>query len=694
MGAVTFGEVLDRARGHLDACAAIPDSALRGETIAGAAQVVSRVAVAVSRYLDDIAPYGLAEAIASDGPHTRVQAAVDARETLLLAAAHLRQEFPDSRDAGRGAAETVMAPLIAAGTALVAGRDLLRTHFRRTSDDEMVAASDWSAVITSRPVTAAVLEEAGRWAQQLGVLTARLAAAAAVDRSVPVAVSQRLAEACRELLAAGVILAAGPAGAAAGADAELLHAIPIAFPPGRQPPDDTETAAELAAGIAVSAARLRVVTRAVVRTAVWSPAMSADSWRWTATGAAVVCNVSEIMLGRLAGEPDPAARGVAAATPDLVRAAEAAAGACDRWREVTAAWNGMTTDTRGLFSPVVADAGDLVVRMGRLAFADPGWTPARSRRAPLRGIADLAPDAGRAVAVVGAVHHAADALAGLALADLRAVGEAIRGNRVHVPTRTLYESDRVRYRYWTVPPARAEALREVYRGAVQASERLVAELDAVAVTMNAPSRILAAARVASRAEAEIRGAGRGASERRAEAARAWDAELELAVPARPGPVERAVRRAGGADVVVVMRARAIDTAARKLVADARIGAQDGDQAGPASDASEPTPLSSRSEAWIASVCFPQGAGARHGTGMAAPEAAPDQMLSTVNAPLRPPARSTPKPAPLRRTPRPASGSAASPHAPRPPPRPSAQKWYCSSSLAATAVKEQVVSQNG
>jgi len=669
MGAATFGEVLDRARGHLDACAAVQDSALRGQSVAGAARLIGRAALTLSRYLGDSAPYGVAEAITSGGVDPQARAAVDAREALQLAAACLGAEGPDSGDVGEGAADAMTARLAAAGTALAAGRDLLRTHFTRGADGEVLPRSDWSAVITSAAVTAAVLAEAGRWAQQLGVLTARLAAAAAADAGVPVAVSQRLAEGCRELLAAGVVLAAGRGGVAAGSDAELLHAIPAWFPPERQLPGDAEPAGELAEGVAVSATRLRVIARASARTAAWSPAMTADSWRWTATGAAVICNVGEIMLTTLAGQPDPSVRGTVEAS-QLLGAAEAAACACDRWRDVGAAWNEMTTDTRGLFSPVIADAGDLVVRLGRLAFADPGWTPARARRAPVRGIADLAPDGRRAGVVVGAIHHAADALACMAAADLRAVRAATRGNRVHVPTRTLPETDDARYPFWNVTLAGAAALTEVYWAAVGASERLAVELDAVAVTMNAPSRIRAAARAASRAEQESRRGPRAAGDRGAGPARAPAAELDLAMSAGPGPVEQAVRRAGGADLIVLMRARAIDTAARKLIAEAKDGVRHMDQPGLESTAS-PSALVARSGAQVASASFPQGAGVRHGPGLATPEPGPNQMLNTLNAPSRPPARSTPKPAPLRRTPPPASGSAISSHAPRPPPRPSA-----------------------
>jgi hypothetical protein len=42
---------------------------------------------------------------------------------------------------------------------------------------------------------------------------------------------------------------------------------------------------------------------------------------------------------------------------------------------VASAWNDISTETRGLTGPGIPDTGDLIVRLGRLAFASPQWTP-------------------------------------------------------------------------------------------------------------------------------------------------------------------------------------------------------------------------------------------------------------------------------------------------------------------------------
>src|ERR1022692_1147706 len=308
MGAVTFGELLDQGRGHLDACVTVPDSALREYTVARAAVAAGRMALTWSRLLADVAPYGIAEAITGASLDPAARAAVDAREALRLAAAGLRADGPFSGYAEQEADDAVAGRLAAAGTALAAGRDLLRTHFVTDAQGELLPRSDWSAVITSAPLTWAILEEAARWSQQLGLMSVRLAAAAFADPATPAAVSQRLAEGCRGLLAASAAVASAPRDRPGGSgSAELLHAVPAWFPPERQPPGDAESAAELAGGVAVSAARIRVITRALARGEAWSPAMTADSWRWTATGAAVICNVSEIMLTTLARQHGPSA---------------------------------------------------------------------------------------------------------------------------------------------------------------------------------------------------------------------------------------------------------------------------------------------------------------------------------------------------------------------------------------------------
>jgi hypothetical protein len=420
-----------------------------------------------------------------------------------------------------------------------------------------------------------------------------------------------LTGACHWLLAASTAIAAAQRhDPPTAADTELLHAIPVNAAPQRQPPQDAETGAELAGQVAVSTARLRVLTYETAHQAAWSPAMTAESWRWTAIGAAVSCHLSQLMLTSLAEQVGLDA-GTSEAAAQLRLAAEMSADACARWRAVVTAWSEMTTETKGLTGPGVGDVGDLVVRLGRLAFTDPQWTPARARRTSLRDPAGLAPGPAQFTAVLAAVHHAADALARMGEADRRAVDVAVRSSRIHLPTRALPEYYDVPYRFAYATPAGTAALLDAYQAATQASDLTVTALDAVAVTLNAPSRTLAAARAAVARpvpEADERPAARGRRRRRGRAVRPAQVapvSRDAAAQLSPGPAEQAVRMLGTSDMMILLRARAIDNAARQLTADAKQGDREPGGRGPSEGNSRPV-SAARTAAQVAASSFPVG----------------------------------------------------------------------------------------
>jgi hypothetical protein len=97
-------------------------------------------------------------------------------------------------------------------------------------------------------------------------------------------------------------------------------------------------------------------------------------------------------------------------------------------------------------------------------------------------------------------HHAADTLAFIADTDLHAVQTVSHTGRMYMPTRKLPEDDNnIPYRHWQATSAKIAALLNAYQAAAAASTRTATDLDAIAVTMNTPSRILAAARAATSA---------------------------------------------------------------------------------------------------------------------------------------------------------------------------------------------------
>jgi hypothetical protein len=600
MSAVTLGDLLDRARSHLDAAIGLAGTPQRSESVITATRLTGDLVLGLSRYLDDTVPYSVDEAITRNDLERVARAAVDLREAMKMAAESLRGGDREHDVLASEQRDPLVAHIAAAAALLTVGRDLLGTHFS-TDPDGWPQRRDWAEVITSAPVTRALMAEAGAWSQQLARLTAWLWVLSAPDPAVPGLVHQGLAGAYHWLLTGSAAITAGQRDdPATETETDLMRAIPISLPSGRQPPRDGETVGELALGVAASAARLRIVAQAGGEEAVWSTVLTAESWRWTATGAAVICHLSELMLRSLAESP-----GLAADTPgaaaQLSGAAEASAEASARWREVAAGWNLMTTGTEGLIAPGIADTGDLILRLGRLAFTDPGWTPRRSRRAPLRDVADLAPDTAQAAVVVGAVHHAMDSLAQVGDADLRAVDAATQARRIYVPTRTLPEYYDVPYRYGSATPAATAALVDAYQTACSATDRAVVGLDAVAITVKAPTRVLATARAAISPALDT-------EEHHMAAAPAQPGQRSAAStpqpPDWPGSVEQAVRNAGSPDLILMMRARAIDKLADKLIAEANEPPQ-GIAAGTA-DAHSPSASLARKPTRVASENFPLG----------------------------------------------------------------------------------------
>lgn len=79
-------------------------------------------------------------------------------------------------------------------------------------------------------------------------------------------------------------------------DRQLLGAVPVHVLPGRLAPYSGETVPQLCEGIAVSAERLRISARQHAADAQWSPLVTAASWHWTATAAAITHDACGIIL--------------------------------------------------------------------------------------------------------------------------------------------------------------------------------------------------------------------------------------------------------------------------------------------------------------------------------------------------------------------------------------------------------------
>ena len=111
----------------------------------------------------------------------------------------------------------------------------------------------------------------------------------------------------------------------------------------------------------------------------------------------------------------------------LDNAARALNPVCTAWRAIADEWDLLSTGTnhgRGV-SRVATEIGDLVLRLGRLAYTNPEWTPASGDSLP-RDPAGLAPAVGDLRAVLTATHHATDTLTRIAATDDRCVRRSRR----------------------------------------------------------------------------------------------------------------------------------------------------------------------------------------------------------------------------------------------------------------------------
>ena len=241
MSSVTLGDLLDRARGHLDAAIGLAGTPQRSESVIAATRLTGDLVLGLSRYLDDTVPYSVDEAITRNDLERVARAAVDLREAMKMAAESLRGGDREHDVLASEPRDPLVADIAAAAALLTAGRDLLGTHFG-TDPDGWPQRRDWAEVITSVPVARALLAEAGAWSRQLALLTAWLWVLSASDPAVPGLVHQGLAGAYHWLLTGSAAITAGQStagqsdGPATEADTDLMRAIPVSLPPGRQPP--------------------------------------------------------------------------------------------------------------------------------------------------------------------------------------------------------------------------------------------------------------------------------------------------------------------------------------------------------------------------------------------------------------------------------------------------------------------------
>ena len=200
------------------------------------------------------------------------------------------------------------------------------------------------------------------------------------------------------------------------------------------------------------------------------------------------------------------------------------------------------------------EAGNLALWTGRLAYADPQWTPARGPVHALREPDSLAADPDTFASVVSAVHYSADTLHRVAAASQDQVLAAAGAGRLYVPVRPgpglEYRLSRRPRQFTPVPGSRVEAVLTTYARSAEASQAAVHAAGRLAEATGAPSRVLAAA------------------QRHAGLARRLTPRSQL---------EQVLLDRGVKDPVLLERAAAADRVTRQVMADVN-GRQPGSQA--------------------------------------------------------------------------------------------------------------------
>ena len=462
-----------------------PDPPVGAEQVRHITLAVGRAGAVMCRYAGDIAAAGPG---VRNGLWSHAIARAHAATTLITGAP--RQEtapaptFPPGSFAAR---------VDGYAAALTYGRDLLHTHLTTTPDGRRRALSDWAPVIGSAPVNRALLAGLADHAQAIAGQLAELRLAGSAD-SETIAAWHRLQGAAgqlRELSAA--VQAAQWQAPVLPEHRRLLEAIPVNVTPAAQAPSPEASVSDLCAGISSTAQRANQARRQLAARARWSPELTADSMRYAAASYVVTSFNAETVYLALAER----ARQLGYHT--LVPSLDAAAAHADdnrrAWLAVAHVWDHMATDSRGYLSrPAAIEARNLAQWTGRLAYADPDWTPARRPSHAIRDPASLAPGPAELAEVVGAMHYATDSLARAARTELRTVRTLAAAGRLYVTTRSLPELKYdVRRAYANAPRERVADALAIYADTAGISRAALRPAAEAAAAVGAPSWVLSAA---------------------------------------------------------------------------------------------------------------------------------------------------------------------------------------------------------
>lgn len=560
-GRATFGEFLQAARQSTEPSGSGGRVTGRHDII-GVSQGLGRVVTAMSRYVDDVmASYPTLPSAKRSAERAWALAASQAQEALSNATRLLPPQQHGGRPAPLPASE-LGRRLEATSVWLTAGRDLLQTHLAVGADGFQRQRSEWAAVVTSPAATRALLMEIAVLARTIAPQAADLALSASASGPGTGQARRRLNTACQSLWALNsAVQTAHRQKPASPAGRELLRAIPVNSLPPRRLPDGTESVAALCDGAVTSAERVRQLAWGQAKQAAWSREVSVASLHQVAAASTVTSHNCHVVLQTLT--TGIAGHGSDRLQAELAEAAEAASRARQAWRRVAGALDQVVTDGRGQVSSVAVETRDLAIWTGRLAYADPEWTPSSGPRREIRPLGSLMPAPQQMPLVVATVHHACHTLTRLAWAQEGVICTAAQAGCILVPTKSLPDGLDIPQPYTQAPREHIDRLLSGYRIAGRASNRATIAVAEVAQATGASSRVLAAAMAAEPGydRDEMRRCARNSQ---------TPASLKPRARDLAGPVERTLLDLGVKRPDLLRRAAELDRDGERLIVDAAV----------------------------------------------------------------------------------------------------------------------------
>lgn len=557
----TFGDFLRLAHRGLDPGGHPDGTATAGENLEEIIRALARLVTVMRCYTRDLTAT-LPEITPRAQPVLSpcADACTQAHEALATVARFLALRDPVPRPTAITQPSAQARRLERAAASLRMGRDLLHTHFSVDTEGVRRPRSEWAPAITSEPVTRALLTEIARIARQAADQCSALALSQSANVAGDGQARRRLNAACQWLwmLEASARAAHQRAPTSSGGT-ELLSAIPVNTLPPRCVVRGGEPVTVLCEGAISSAERVRHLAWMAADRAAASQNLTVASLRQVAEHSTVTSHNCASLLGILAA--CMAQAGHAEASSRLTTAAEEASQARDTWLRAAREVTRIRTATPDLVSPAAIEAAELTLWTGRLAYADPDWSPSHGPAGALRPPETLAME--DLPQVIAVAHHACETLTSLACAEHDQVRAAAIAGRILVPTRSLPDDYDIPYPFARAPRERVVSLLKSYAESARASRRTADTLGGVAAMAHTPSRTLALARSAVTGQAEHHPDVTDP---------AWqqpaEADGQVAATAMPGPVQTILLDLGVNDVALLTRSAELDREAERLIIDA------------------------------------------------------------------------------------------------------------------------------